>query len=182
MAEQALLLVDLQVGFDAARWGNRNNPHCEENAARVLAAARDAGWEVVHIRHHSRSPDSPLRRGTPGFAWKRETAPITGERRFVKRVNSAFIDTGLTAVLEAAGIDAVTIVGLTTDHCVSTTARMAENLGYDVTVIADATATFDRTGPCGEPMTAVELHRAALTALSGEFATIVETDTWLEAR
>lgn len=182
MAEQALLLIDLQVGFDAPSWGDRNNPRCEENAARVLSAARRAGWDVVHIRHHSRSPASPLRRGTPGFGWKSETAPIAGERRFVKRVNSAFINTGLTAVLAAAGIDAVTIVGLTTDHCVSTTARMAENLGYDVTVIADATATFDRTGPSGEPMTAAELHRAALTSLSGEFATVMDTDTWLEAR
>ena len=180
MTECALLLVDLQAGFDAPEWGERNNPACEANAARALAAARAAEWEIIHIRHHSRSPASPLRRSTPGFAWKPETAPQAGERQLVKRVNSAFIGTGLKAVLDAAGVTAVTIVGLTTDHCVSTTARMAENLGYAVTVIADATATFDREDPWGEPVRAADLHAGALTSLSGEFATVLETDTWLE--
>mgnify|MGYP003564627690 FL=1 len=181
MTDSALLLIDLQVGFDERSWGERNNPNCEANAARMLAAARASGVEVIHIRHHSREPQSPLRREKPGFGWKPETAPRGGERRFVKRVNSAFIGTGLAAVLDAAGITELAIVGLTTDHCVSTTARMAENLGYVVTVIADATATFERVSPWGDRVSAEALHDGALTSLAGEFATVIETDAWLEA-
>jgi isochorismate hydrolase len=56
---------------------------------------------------------------------------------FRKHVNSAFIGTGLEAYLQTQGIRDLVLVGLTTDHCVSTSARMAANLGFAVTVVAD---------------------------------------------
>ena len=65
--------------------------------------------------------------------------------------------------------------GITTDHCVETTARMGGDLGYDVLVVLDATHTFDRTGPDGTVVTADELARATATSLHDEFATVVST-------
>jgi nicotinamidase-related amidase len=175
--DPALLLVDLQIGFDEPRWGRRNNPYAEDHAAALLHAWRTAGRPVVHVRHMSTDPRSPLRPGQPGNAFKRETAPADGERVVEKRVNSAFIGTSLEADLRGAGCGGLVIVGLTTNHCVSTTARMAGNLGFATWVVSDATATFDRVGPDGVRHPAERIHQIALSDLHGEFATVVDTAT-----
>ena len=119
-------------------------------------------------------PGTPLP-GQPGNAFKLETAPIAGEAVIEKRVNSAFIGTSLETDLRRAGCRGLVIVGLTTNHCVSTTARMAGNLGFVTWVVSDATATFDRVGPDGLEHRAEQIHAIALSDLHGEFATIVDT-------
>jgi nicotinamidase-related amidase len=95
-------------------------------------------------------------------------------------VNSAFIGTSLEAHLRAQGIDTVVVAGLTTDQCVSSTTRMASNLGFTAIVVSDATATFERTGPDGEHYTAEAMHRHELASLHLEFATIRRTSEVLE--
>lgn len=168
-----LLLVDLQQGFDSPAWGRRNNPQLERRAAELLRAWRGAGRPVVHVRHMSTDPSSPLRPGQPGNELKRETGPIPGEPVIEKRVNSAFIGTTLEADLRRAGCRGLVIVGLTTNHCVSTTARMAGNLGFTTWVVSDATAAFDRVGPDLVAHRAEDVHSMALSDLHGEFATVV---------
>ena len=177
----ALLVVDVQQGFDAPVWGRRNNPHAEARIVRLLEVWRRTGRAIMHVQHHSCDPDSPLRPGQPGHEFKQDVHPLPGEAVIAKRVNSAFIGTDLEARLRREGIGTVVIVGLTTDHCVSTTARMASNLGFVTCVVADATATFDRVGPDGIRYRAEQLHAVSLASLHGEFATVIEAADVLAA-
>lgn len=173
--DTALIVIDVQRGFDDPRWGRRNNPDAEENIARLLAAWRRTGRPIVHIQHHSRSPQSPLRPGQPGNDIKDVARPLPGEPVIPKRVNSAFIGTDLERRLRAAGIGTVVIAGLTTDHCVATTTRMAGNLDFETYLVADATATFDRVGPDGVRYAAEQVHAVSLASMHEEFATVIDT-------
>lgn len=174
-----LILIDVQQGFDDAFWGPRNNPDAEANIVCLVTAWRNARRPVRHVYHSSRSPAGKFVQGTPGYHPKPEAAPAAGEPIHVKGVNSAFIGTSLEEDLREAGVDTLVVVGLTTNHCVSTTVRMAGNLGFTVYVVQDATATFDRAALDGTMRPAADVHAAALSDLSEEFATIVSTEDML---
>jgi nicotinamidase-related amidase len=178
----ALIMIDVQDGLDDPYWGVRNNPDAEQNMVRLLAAWREQGRPVYFIHHQSKNPKSPLRPDQPGNAIKQIVAPRPDEPVIPKTENSAFIGTDLEARLRAAGHETLVLVGLTTDHCVSTTTRMAKNLGFSPVLVADATATFDRISPLtGRHYSGDEIHEAELTSLNGEFAVVVGTDDVLAA-
>ena len=177
----ALLVVDMQMGFDAPAWGHRNNPNAETKVAALLAAWRAAASTVIHIHHDSPSPTGLLRRGSPGNSPKPEAQPLAHEKIYRKRVNSAFIGTDLEVDLVQQGVATLAIVGLTTNHCISTTARMSGNLGFETFVLRDATAAFARPDLNGRNCPADEVHNAALSDLRGEFAQIVDTNFVLAA-
>jgi len=175
----ALLVIDVQKGLDDPKYGRRSTPEAEANIARLLAAWRAAGWPVLHVQHLSTAPDSPLRPELPGVEIKPEAAPLAGEPLFQKRVNAAFLGSDLEAHLRGRGVSAIVVVGLTADHCVSSTARMAGDLGFDTYVVADATAAFEGVGYDGRRFSAEDVHAVALLNLQGEFATVLDTEAAL---
>lgn len=177
----ALLVIDVQQGLDEPVWGQRNNPGAEANMARLLMEWRSRGLPVIHVRHCSVNPSSPLRPELPGNAYKPEAQPLPGEIEFTKTVNSAFIGTGLEDYLRSHHIAALVVIGLTTDHCVSTSVRMAANLGFEVTLVADATATFERRGHDGTLYSAADMHAVNLASLNGEFCAVRSTQQVIAA-
>ncbi len=175
--KRALLVIDVQQGFDEyeRRIGGRNNPGAEGNIARILNAFRAAGETIIHVQHASLEPDSPLHPESAGYAVKPEAVPLPGEPTIVKHVNSALIGTDLEARLRAAGVSSLVIVGATTDHCCSTTARMAANLGFNVQLVEDALWTLDKFGADGTRYPAQLVHEVNLASLNDEFAQITDT-------
>ncbi len=174
----ALLLVDVQTGFADPYWGQRNNPDAEQVLAAVLAHWRATDRPIIHVQHLSTNPDSPLRPESPGCAINPLVAPLPGETIVTKTVNSPFIGTDLEQQLRDAGIDTLVVGGLTTQHCVSTTVRMAGNLGFEVYLLSDGTAAFEWHGN-GISLSAETIHATELAILDGEFATVVSAETIL---
>src|SRR5581483_7030666 len=174
----ALIVIDVQKAFDEweAVGKRRNNPDAVKRIAELLALFRARHAPIFHIRHASRNPVSRFRAHLPGFAVKDEAREQAGEPVIVKHVNSAFIGTDLEARLRQAKIENLVIVGVTTNHCVETTTRMAGNLGFKAKLVRDATWAFDRDGVDGEQFPAAQVHAMTLANLSGEFPEIVSAD------
>lgn len=182
LTNTALLLIDIQKGFDGNDFygANRNNPNAETNASLLLGAFRKNQLPIIHVKHSSLNPESPLHTSKPGHAIKDEVFPIAGETILTKTVNSAFIGTDLDTLLKNNGIKKLVVAGLTSQHCVSTSVRMAANLGFDVLLVEDACAAFDTLGIDGEHLDAKLVHQVSMANLKDEFAQIIKTDAVLQ--
>lgn len=134
--------------------------------ARVLGAAREAGLLVIHTREGhlpdlSDCPPAKLRRGSPsrrigdpgrygrilvrgefGHDIVDELAPLSGEPVIDKPGKGAFYATGLQQLLDDAGITHLLVTGVTTEVCVHTTVREANDRGYDCLVLADCVGSY----------------------------------------
>ena len=171
----ALIVIDAQKGFDSPIWGPTHNPECSDNIDALLTLWRDNDWPVVLVRHDSASPRSPL---APGQSGNDLYDGVTGKHDLLvtKTVNSAFYGTpDLNEWLKANDLSRLVICGITTNFCCETTARMAGNLGYDVTFAIDATRTFDRTLLDGTVVPAAMVAAMTAANLNDEFATVMNT-------
>ena len=179
--ETALIVIDVQKAIDHPSWGERNNLDAEQNIAALLAAWRSTQRPIFHIRHDSTEPDSHYRPGQPGNDFKPEAQPLAQETILVKKTNSAFIGTGLEAMLSAANLRILVVTGVITNNSVEATVRMAGNLGFETYLVEDACFTFGRRDWKGTWRTAEEVHSMSLANLDGEYCSVVRTGQVLEA-
>ncbi|GII20660.1 cysteine hydrolase family protein [Planosporangium mesophilum] len=171
----ALVVIDVQTGFDDPYWGRRGNPAAEENIGRLISAWTATGRPIVRVRHESRSPGSPLAPGAPGQAFKPVVADLVPALDVVKSVHSSFHGSpDLHAWLTGAGVRQVVICGIQTNRCCETTARLAGDLGYDMLYALDATYTFDEGG-----LTAEQIMAVTAVNLDGHFGRVLTTDDLL---
>ncbi|KAJ1325977.1 isochorismatase family protein [Microdochium nivale] len=197
-AKTALVIAHVQNGFKhPTHWGSsRNNPSCEANISKIITAVLQYNQAIIptgsgaepielcHIHHHSKQEDSLLFPGAKITIRHPVAEPRAGEPVFIKNVNSAFIGTNLEAHLRERNVRQLIIFGLTTNHCASTTTRMAGNLEVtagprgeegDVVLVSDACATFAK----GAFDTDI-VHRVSLDIINGEFAQVLDAAEVLE--
>ena len=181
MSPPVLIPIDVQRGFDDPSWPRRNNPKSDENGLRLLAAWRERGWPIIHVRHDSIMPKSTLNPIHPGNALRPGFEPQGQEPLVTKSVNCAFVGTDLELRLRRLGAERVVLFGISTDMCVSTTARIASNLGFATTIVGDACACFDLKDEQGNVIPAEDVHRTHLATLRTEFGSVVTTDEAVSA-
>lgn len=172
LSDTALILVDAQNTYREGVMALDGVEAALRHCAELLERARRANVPVIHIQHDS-GPGSPYDIRAHIGAIADEVAPRAGEAVVVKAFPNSFVGTDLDARLQAAGRRRLVVAGFMTHMCINSTARGAFNLGYEVTVAADTTATRSLPGVDGGLVAADLVQAAALAALGDLFAVVV---------
>lgn len=175
LAEATVVVIDAQREYVDGRLPLPGGRPALANIAALLEAARAAGAPVVHVRHKGKA-GGLFDPGETVFQIADEAAPADGETVIDKGLPNAFAGTQLAAELERAGRKRLILAGFMTHMCVSSTARAALDLGYQTTVLSDASATRDLPRSDGSGVhAAADLHEAELAALADRFAIVCPT-------
>ena len=176
LSDAVLIVVDAQREYVDGKLPLTGVGPALSEIGKLLARARAAGTPVIHIQHKGK-PGGAFGPDTPGFPIAGEAAPLAGEQVIEKSLPNAFAGTALKGALDATGRKELILAGFMTHMCIEATARSALDHGLRATVVASAAATRDLPDPLtGGTITAAEVHRNALTALSDRFA-IIAPDT-----
>ena len=183
MAKQALIVVDIQNDyFSQGKWPLAGADAAADNAARLIAAFREAGNPIIHIRHEFTSADAPFfTPGSDGAKLHPKVLNRADEPVVLKHFVNSFRETELQAILDEQGIKELVVVGSMSHMCIDGITRAAADLGYGVTVIHDACASRDLEFN-GLTVPAAHVHAAFMSALGFAYASVVSTDQFLTAQ
>jgi nicotinamidase-related amidase len=181
MAATALLLIDIQNDyFPGGAMELEAAQAAAARAAEALARFRARGLPVVHVRHLSVRPGATFfLPGTDGAEIHPGVRPQPGEPVIEKNFPNSFRATALTGELERLGAKHLVVAGMMTHLCIDASVRQAADLGYRVTLLADACATRAQAY-AGESVPARQVHAAFLAALNGAYAKVVPTSEALK--
>ncbi len=158
----ALLIVDTQMAFFQAPQPLYPADRLIENIKNLTARARQAHVPVIYVQHNA-SGDLEWMNSTPLKDIHPLIAPESTDLVVQKWQPDIFAEPTLQRELEARGIRRLIITGCQTEHCIINSCRSGAALGYDITLVSDAHATFD-----SETLTAqqiVEQYSKELSAI-----------------
>ncbi|QBY55084.1 cysteine hydrolase family protein [Cupriavidus oxalaticus] len=181
MSRRALIVIDIQNDyFPGGRWTLSQMDRAADNAAALIAAMREAGETVIHIRHEFPTSDAPF--FTPGSAGAEihaKASPKEGEAIVLKHHINSYRDTHLKQILDERGVNEVVICGAMSHMCVDAATRASNDFGYQCTVVHDACASRDLEFE-GVEVPAAQAHAAFMAALRFAYARVISTREWLD--
>jgi nicotinamidase-related amidase len=172
--KNALILVDIQNDyFTDGLWPVENMNKVAKAAGDILAKTRANQDLVIHIRHEALSDAAPFfRPGTFGAEIHQSVAPAIQEPIILKHRPNSFHETDLNARLQEKSITDLTIIGAMSQMCIDATVRAARDLGYEVTVIAEACGAKS-TSFGNVTLTAPQVQAAFMSGLKQAYATVI---------
>jgi nicotinamidase-related amidase len=186
----ALIVIDVQESFRAGPpWETVSEPKIAHQVDRLVRLARQAGQLVVWVLHSEPGTGGVFDPALGHVRLMDELRRLDSEPLIHKTSHNAFTTTNLQQLLTERGVRELTVCGIRTEQCVETTARVASDLGYQVTFVIDATATnpiAHRDAPADQSvadlladprtLSSAEIIKRTEYALAGRFATIATLD------
>lgn len=180
LKDSVLVMIDCQNTYRDGVMKLAGVEQALQAAAALLETARTLRIPIFHIMHDA-GAGSPYDVRAPIGQIADPVAAADGEPVIVKNYPNAFVATELDQRLRSTGAKNLVLAGFMTHMCVNSTARGAFNLGYQGTVVANATATRDLPGPNGRVVQAQALQDSSLAAIGDLFAIVVPDLTALTA-
>jgi nicotinamidase-related amidase len=170
---RALIVIDVQESFRARPdWSHMHNPNITDPVSRLVDAARAAGDLVVWVLHSEPGSGGSFDPELGDVRLMEELDRRPEEPLVIKTSVNAFTTTNLQQQLVQHGVRELVICGIRTEQCCETTARVASDLGFDVTFVTDATTTSGIEGLSAEEI----IDRTQRVLAAREFARIATTD------
>ena len=173
LKDSAVIMIDCQNTYRSGIMQLTGVEEALQEAQKLLQMARALKIPVFHIRHDA-GPGTPYDINAPIGAIADEVAPVAGEAVITKHYPNAFIQTDLDAQLKTAGVKNLVLAGFMTHMCINSTAHGAFNLGYNVAVVAGATATRPLQAASGKVLSAQEVHDGAIASIRDLYAAIID--------
>lgn len=170
----ALIMIDCQNTYRRGVMQLTNVEPAILEARKLLSKARALKIPVIHVRHDA-GAGTPYDVNADIGAICDEVAPIAGEAVITKNYPNSFIATGLDQHLKKLGVKNIVLAGFMTHMCINSTAHGGFNLGYNVTVVASATATRPLQAANGKVLTAQEVQDGAIASTRDLYAAVVDT-------
>lgn len=178
MTHTALIIVDVQESFRVMpSWKDISNPNIVEPINELVKHARINQDYVVWVLHQDLESGTPFDPVNGHVKLLSGLNPVSEDIQVTKTSHNAFTTTNLGQQLQSRGVTHLRIAGIRTEQCVETTTRLASDLGYEVEVVLDATAThpLPLIGT-DEILSAAQVIERTAAALTGRFASITSVE------
>ena len=171
----ALLVIDFQNEYFFGKMPIPDGKKALENAKKLVGFAHQNKMPVYFVRHLGPANGPLFAEGSKKAEFHKDLQPAQSDTVITKATPSSFVGTDLDKQLKQRGIKKLIVTGLMTHMCVSSTARDAVPLGYEVIIPEDATATRDLAAWDNSVVGYQTLQKAALAAVADVFAEISST-------
>ncbi|MCJ1416487.1 hypothetical protein MMC32_002825 [Xylographa parallela] len=170
-SDSALVIIDAQQEYASGLLKVTNASASSAAIKALLEKYRAAGGAIVHIHHETPEGAPVFTQGKAVSEPMKGLEPREGEKVIWKKQPGSYAGTDLQTWLDGRGVRKVALVGYMAHVCVSTTARQASELGYDVVLVEDAIGDRDIPGISGE-----EVSKTVLLELADAFGSVVRSD------